>query len=114
VKNRTSFRDTFAEDRRWPVRLIARPWTARGFDDPQSPDARIKQKRSTLGMTALSEQNGQRQITPPAVRNDDEAHQLGQSERCVPICSAESDASPGRPYLRTDAIESRDNSPSSF
>jgi hypothetical protein len=81
---------------------------------PQSPDARIKQKMSTLGMTALSEQNGQRQITLPAVRNDDEVHQLGQSERCVPICSAESDASPGRPYLRTDAIESRDNSPSSF
>jgi hypothetical protein len=65
---------------------------------------------SAVGMTALSEQNGQRQITPPAVRNDDEAHQLGQSERCVPICSAESDASPGRPYLGTDAIESRDTS----
>jgi hypothetical protein len=79
VKNRTSFRDTFAQDRRWSVRLIARSWTAPRFRLPQSPDARIKQKMSAVGMTALSEQNGQRQITPPAVRNDDEVHQLGQS-----------------------------------
>src|SRR5437016_4753271 len=103
-----------SQDRRWSVRLIARSSTAPRFRLPQSPAARIKQKMSAVGMTALSEQDGQRQITPPAVRNDDEVHQLGQSERCVPICSAESDASPGRPYLRTDAIESRDNSPSSF
>lgn len=79
VTNRRSFRDTFAQDRRWSVRLITRSWTVPRFRLPQSPDARIKQKMSAVGMTALSEQNGQRQITPPAVRNDDEVHQLGQS-----------------------------------
>jgi len=83
---------------------------SRGSDYQNPPDAWIKQKMSAIGMTAWSEKNGQRQITPPAVRSDDEVHQLGKSQRCVPICSAESDASPGHPYLRTDAIESRDNS----
>src|SRR5262249_19686531 len=58
VKNRTSFKDTFAQDRRWSVLLIGRSWTAPRFRLPQSPDARIKQKMSTVGMTALSEQNG--------------------------------------------------------
>ena len=52
-------------------------------------------------------------VMPPTVRSDDEVHQLGKSERFVPTCSLESHALPGRPYLRTDASEIRDNSESS-
>ena len=109
VKNRTSFQDTFALDRLSSsycaiLKSAAVPITTIHRRPDQAEDVGNR-------YGGWSEKNGQRQITPPAVRSDDEVHQLGKSQRCVPTCSPESDASPGRPYLRTDAIESRDNSP---
>ena len=64
VKHRTSFRIRLL---RTGVGLfvLLRDLGLRRFRIPQSPDARIKQKMSAVGMTALSEQNGQDRLRRP-------------------------------------------------